>query len=141
MRSLAETDLLDRLGQIKQELAQKGLHTLINLRHELPNEWHLLKQTGTANITIDTSRLPYLAQALNATIDNVVLLAKVTGNPATFGVNLDGAAQNLARIDAWGLCKAETTQVTLGNAVQLSLVPANLGKLQDLLMVVNYAFS
>jgi hypothetical protein len=141
LRSLAETDLLDRLGQIKQELSQNGLHTLINLRHELPNEWHLLKQAGNANITIDKSRLPYLAQSLNATIDNVVLLAKVTGNPATFSVNLDGVAKNLARIDAWGLCKAETTEISLGDAVQLSLLPANQGKLQDLLMVVKYVFS
>jgi Tc toxin complex TcA C-terminal TcB-binding domain/Neuraminidase-like domain/Salmonella virulence plasmid 28.1kDa A protein len=141
LRGLAETDLLDRLGQIKQELSQTGLHTLINLRHELPNEWHLLKQTGNTNITIDMSRLPYLAQALNATIDNVVLLAKVNGNPATFSVNLDGVAKNLARIDAWGLCKAETTEISLGDAVQLSLLPANQAKLLDLLMVVKYAFS
>jgi hypothetical protein len=141
LRSLAETDLLDRLGQIKQELSQTGLHTLINLKHELPNEWHLLKQTGTANVTVDKSRLPYLAQALDATIENVVLLAKVAGNPATFSVNLDGAAKNLARIDAWGLCKAETTEISLGDAVQVSLLPANQGKLQDLLMVVKYGFS
>ena len=141
LRSLAETDLLDRLGQIKQELSQNGLHTLINLRHELPNEWHLLKQNGHASLTVEKSRLPYLAQALNATIENVVLLAKVTGNPATFSVNLDGVAKNLARLDAWGLCKAETTEISLGDAVQLSLLPANQDKLQDLLMVVKCGFS
>jgi hypothetical protein len=141
LRALAEQDLLDRLGKIKQELSQTGLHTLINLRHELPNEWHLLKQAGTANITIDKSRLPYLAQTLDATIDNVVLLAKVVGNPAAFSVNLDGLATNLARIDAWGICKAQTTGIDLGTAVQLSLLPANQPKLQDLLMVVKYSFS
>lgn len=141
LRALAETDLLDRLGQIKQELSQTGLHTLINLRHELPNEWHLLKQTGTVNLTIDKSRLPYLAQALDATIENVVLLTKVNGNPATFSVDLDGVAKNLSRIDAWALCKAETTDISLGTAVELSLLPANLGKLQELLMVVKYGFS
>jgi hypothetical protein len=141
LHSLAETDLLDRLGQIKQELSQTGLHTLINLRHELPNEWHLLKQTSTVNLTIDKSRLPYLAQALDATIESVVLLAKVTGNPATFSINLDGAAKNLSRIDTWALCKAETTDISLGTAVELSLLPANQSKLQDLLMVVKYGFS
>ena len=141
LRGLAETDLLDRLGQIKQELSQTGLHTLINLKHELPNEWHLLKQSGTVNMTVDKSRLPYLAQALDATIDNVVLLAKVAGNPATFSINLDGVATNLARIDAWGLCKAESTAISLGNVLQLSLLPANLGKLRDLMMVVKYGFS
>ncbi len=140
LRTLAETDLLDRLGQIKQELSQTGLHTLINLKHELPNEWHLLKQTGTVNLTLDESRLPYLAQALDATIENVVLLAKVSGNPATFSINLDGVAKNLSRIDAWKLCKAETTDISLGTAVQLSLLPANQSKLQELLMVVKYGF-
>ncbi len=81
------------------------------------------------------------AQLLNATIDNVVLLTKVTGNPATFSVNLDGVAKNLARLDTWGLCKAETTDFSLGNAVQLSLLPANLSKLQEVLLVANYRFS
>ncbi|GAA4026859.1 neuraminidase-like domain-containing protein [Actimicrobium antarcticum] len=141
LRSLAETDLLDRLGQIKQELSQQGLHTLINLRHELPNEWHLLKQAGSVNITLDKLRLPYLAQVLDATIDNVVLLARVAGNPATFSISLDGAASNLSRLDAWRMCKAETTGITLGDPVAVSVLPANLGKLQDLLLVVKYGFS
>ena len=65
----------------------------------------------------------------------------IRDSPATFSINLDGAAKNLSRIDTWALCKAETTDISLGTAVELSLLPANQSKLQDLLMVVKYGFS
>lgn len=141
LRTLAETGLLDRLSSIKQELSQTGLHTLVNLRHDLPNEWHLLKNSGSTNITLDKTRLPYLAQALDAQIDNVVLLAKVAGNPATFSIDLDGANSPLSRIDAWKLCKGESTAISLDVPFALSLAPASLPKLEDLILVVKYAFS
>jgi hypothetical protein len=140
MRGLAEASALDRLNEVQQELSQTGLHTAINLMHDMPNEWHLLKTTGGADITVDMSRLPYMAQALEATIANVVVLAKVTGNPATFAVKLDGSDLNMSRIDAWQLCKAETTTISLDTPVALSLTPANLAKLEELVLVVKYEF-
>ena len=141
LRTLAQTDLLERLGSIGQELAQTGLHTLIHLKHEMPNEWHVLKQTGSANVTVDKSRLPYLAQALDASIGNVVLLAKVEGNPAMFAIGIDGATTNLALIAAWGMAKGETTSIALGTAFELTLLPADLPKLQELIMVVQFQFA
>jgi hypothetical protein len=140
LRTLAETTLLDRLAEIKQELSQTGLHTAINLKHELPNEWHLLKSNGTVELTLDKSRLPYLAQALDAEIENVVVLAKVTGNPATFTLDLDSNALNLSRITEWKLCKGETTDIELATPFELELTPANLAKLEDLVLVVKYSF-
>lgn len=138
LRGLAEDTALERLGEVQQELSQTGLHTAINLTHDMPNEWHLLKTNGSVDLTIDTSRLPYMAQALEATIDNVVVLAKVNGNPANFTISLDGADLNLSRIDDWQLCKAETTDID--TAFQLSLTASNLANLEELVLVVKYTF-
>ncbi|HTE58256.1 MAG TPA: neuraminidase-like domain-containing protein [Verrucomicrobiae bacterium] len=140
LRGLAETTLLDRLAEVKQELSQTGLHATINLKHELPNEWHLLKANGTVELTIDSSRLPYMAQALDAQIENIVVLAKATGNPASLPIKLDTTTVNLSRIDAWKLCKGETTSLALATPFNLSLTPANLNKLEELTLVIKYSF-
>ncbi|MEK7152403.1 MAG: hypothetical protein AAB834_00515, partial [Patescibacteria group bacterium] len=140
LRSLAETTLLERLAEIKQQLEQTGLHTTINLKHEMPNEWHLLKTNNTVELTIDKSRLPYMAQALEATIENVVALAKVTGNPGMYAIDLDGAPLNLSRIDEWKLAKGETTDFTLDTPIVLSKTPAQIAKLEELVLVVKYGF-
>lgn len=140
LRTLAETDLTDRLNAIQQELSQTGLHTTINFKHEMPNEWHLLKTNGTAEVILDNSRLPYLAQAMAATIEKVILLAKADGNPANLPIDIDTVQVNLARIDAWKTCKGETTAISLDTAFTIALTPANLGKLQDLTLVIKYGF-
>jgi len=140
MRSLAEASALDRIAEVEQELGQTGLHTALNLKYDMPNEWHLLKTNGTVDITIDASRLPYLAQALEASIDNVMVLAKVEGNPATFTIKLDGTALNMSREDDWKLCKAPTGAFSLDTPVVVSLTASNLAKLEELVLVVKYAF-
>lgn len=140
LRGLAETTLLERLAEIKQQLEQTGLHTAINLKHEMPNEWHLLKTNNTVELTIDKSRLPYMAQALDATIENVVVLAKVTGNPGMYAIDLDGNPLNLSRIDEWKLAKGETTDFTLGTPIVLSKTAAQIAKLEELVLVVKYGF-
>ncbi|EPC01624.1 hypothetical protein L861_16530 [Litchfieldella anticariensis FP35 = DSM 16096] len=141
LRTLAESTMTDRLQEIKQELNQTGLHTAINLKHDLPNEWHLLKHNGSANIVLNESRLPYLAQALDASIAKVVLLAELDGNPASFSLDIDAATTNLARIDEWKICKGETTDITLNTPFVLAASPADLTSLKKLVMIVHYTFS
>jgi hypothetical protein len=51
------------------------------------------------------------------------------------------ANTDLSRIDGWQLCKAETTAVSLDVPFELSLLPADLAKLEDMLLVVKYGFS
>jgi|GEM_PF-2233955 len=48
---------------------REGFYYAINLKHDMPDQWHLLKKNGTVNITIAKNRLPYFAQALNPVID------------------------------------------------------------------------
>lgn len=49
-----------------------GFYYAINLRHDMPNEWHELKQNGSVNITLSKNRLPYFVQALNPVIGGSV---------------------------------------------------------------------
>jgi hypothetical protein len=58
LKSAANSTLKDQLEAIKQSLNQNGLHVAINLKHDLPNEWFLLKKNGTIGLTLDKSRLP-----------------------------------------------------------------------------------
>ena len=83
---MAETSLKVRLDEIKQQLSQTGLHIALHMKQDLTNEWLLLKNNGTVNLRIDKLRLPYMAQTVAAAIENVVFVAKVKSNPASFTV-------------------------------------------------------
>ncbi len=134
LKSLANTTLKDRLALITQQLSQEGLHISTNLKHDMPNEWHLLKTNGTVNLTIPKSRLPFIAQTADALIEDVTFVAKVTGNPGNFTLNIDGSDTNLARIDAWQLCSGVNSAVELDG--EFVLVVEDIGELEELVMVV-----
>lgn len=141
VRGLAETDLITQLEDIKQELGQTGLHIALNMKHDLPNQWHLLKQNGTVNVLLDKSRLPYMAQMLSTTtIAQVMFIAKVKNNPVSFSVNVDAASTNLARIDAWKMCRGTHSSIALDTAFALSVASNQLSNLEELMMVVKYIF-
>jgi len=140
LRSLAEASLKDRLLEIKQQLNQTGLHIAINLKHDRPNEWHLLKKNGTIDMTIDKSGLPYLAQTIAAAIENVIFIAKVKNNPASFSIKIDANPVNLSRIDEWKLCRGNSADIDLETAFALSVAPAQLNNLEELMLVVKYSF-
>lgn len=141
LRDLAETTLKDKLVEIKQQLNQTGLHVALNMKHDLPNEWHLLKTNGAVDLKIAKSRLPYFVQSLqNVAIDNVTIIARVKNNPASYSVNIDGNAVNLSRIDEWKLCRSNTTGIEIETPLELSINPALLSDLEDLMIVVKYSF-
>jgi Tc toxin complex TcA C-terminal TcB-binding domain len=140
LRGLAETSLKDRLSEIKQQLSQTGLHIALNMKQDLTNEWLLLKNNGMVNLKIDKSRLPYMAQTIDAAIENVMFVAKVKNNPANFTVQVDGAPTNLARIDDWRLCRSNNADIELDTAFDLSVAPAQLNNLEELMLVVKYSF-
>jgi hypothetical protein len=143
LKSLAEAALTDQLENIRQWLNQgglnrEGLHIAINMRQAMGGDWDVLRLNGTVDLTIDLSRLPYMAQSPDAEIDNVLFVARVEGNPATFTINVDGAAVNLARIDELGLCSGTSNDVELGTMFTLSTAAPD--NLLDLMMIVNYRF-
>jgi hypothetical protein len=140
LRGLAEASLNDRLDTIKQQLNQSGLHLALNLKQDLPNEWLLLKGNGTVSLTIDKSRLPYMAQTLDAAVEDVMFVAKVENDPASFTVDVDGEAVDLARVDEWKLCRGISSDVDLETAFDLSVGMGQLSELEELMLVVKYSF-
>ncbi|MDN3511813.1 MAG: neuraminidase-like domain-containing protein [Candidatus Jettenia sp.] len=140
LRGLAETSLKDRLNVIKQQLSQTGLHIALNMKHDLTNEWLLLKNNGTVNLKIDKSRLPYMAQTIDASIENVMFVAKVKNNPANFSVEIDGNSTNLSRVNEWKLCRGNNSNIDLDTSFALSVAPGQLNNLEELMMVVKYSF-
>jgi hypothetical protein len=140
LRAGSAATLATRLSEIHQELSETGLHVGINMKYELPNEWHLLKQNGQVDIKIDKSRLPYMVQTINSTaIDHVVLIAKVKGNPASFTVKVNNVDSTLSLITDWSLCKGVTSEIDIDATVPLKITSA-LADLEELMMVVKYVF-
>ncbi|HWW37829.1 hypothetical protein, partial [Pedobacter sp.] len=141
LKNLANASLKDRLDVIRQQLSKEGLHVAVNVKHDLPNQWNLLKTAGHVDLTIDSMRLPYMAQMLNPVIEEVMFVAKVTGNPASYAVQVDAAPLNMARVDAWKLCQETSTSITLGTSFNLAISAAPLKNLEELILVVKYSFS
>jgi len=140
LHGLAEGSLKDRLDAIKQQLNQTGLHLALKMKQDMPNEWLLLKSGGSVNLKIDQSRLPYMAQTMAAAIDDVMLVASVKNNPASFTVNINGTPVNLARIDEWKVCRGVTSDIELGTTFELSVAAGQLNNLDELMLVVRYSF-
>jgi len=138
LRGLAETSLQEKLGEIKQQLNQQGLHIAINMKHDMPNEWHVFKKNGTVDLQINKSKLPYFVQSLDVEIDNVMFIARVKNNPASYSINIDGSPTNLSRIDEWKLCRGNNADIELDTSFELSVVPAQLENLEELMPVVKY---
>jgi hypothetical protein len=138
-RGLAETSLKDRLDEIRQQLNQTGLHIALNMKHDLPNEWHLFKKNGSVELKIDKARLPYMAQAFDTTaIENVMFIARVKNNPASYSLKIKGNPMNLSKIDEWKLCRGINANIKLDTPFELSVASAELENLEELMLVVKY---
>lgn len=67
-----------------------------------------------------------------------MFIARVKNNPASYSINIDGSPTNLSRIDEWKLCKGNNTDIKLGRSFKLSVVPAQLENLEELMLVIKY---
>jgi hypothetical protein len=110
------------------------------MKHDLPNEWHLLKTTGAADLMIDKSRLPYFSQSLATAIENVKVVVRAKSNPGSYTVKINGADVNLTKVTAWSLCEGNTGAITLDTPFELSLDAPELADLEDLMLVVKFSF-
>ena len=140
LQSAANNVLKELMQTIKQGLNETGFHIAINLKHDLPDKWHLLKKNGTMDLVIDKSRMPYMVQSFEAEIETVRFVIDAEDNPSGFTITVDGTANNLARIDEWRLCTGISNDIELNTAFNLSVAGNDKEKLQDLLMVVKYRF-
>jgi hypothetical protein len=140
LKGLSNASLKERLFVLKQQLAQQGLHIAIDLKHDLANEWNLLKKNNAVDVKIDKMRLPYMAQSLDTAIEDVMFVAKVKNNPAAFTISIDGTPLNLSRVDEWKLCRGINNTIELDTPFNLSVSAAQIGNLEELMMVVKYSF-
>lgn len=81
-----------------------------------------------------------MAQTLDAAIEDVMFVAKVKGNPASFTIKIDGASLILSRVDAWKLCRGINSTIELDTTFTLSGVLAQLNNVEELMIVVKYSF-
>lgn len=140
LKTLASTTLKDKLDEITQQLAQTGLHVALNIKHDMPNEWHLLKKNGAVDLTIEKSRLPYFGQTDTAAIENVVFVARAKTNPATYKIKIDGVDLNLSRVNEWKLCQGVKVGIDIDTPFELSLGVPELADLDDIVAVVKFSF-
>ncbi|MEM7373664.1 MAG: neuraminidase-like domain-containing protein [Bacteroidota bacterium] len=140
LRTLANEQLKTQLETIHQDLSKEGLHVAINMKHDLPNAWHLLKQNHSVNVTIDKHRLPYIAQPLQTLVEEVSFVAKVAGNPTSFPITVKENPMNLAFVSELGLCIETSSDITLDTSFSIAVDPADIDQLDDLVMVVKYVF-
>jgi len=144
LRGLAEKALKTSLAAITQRNSETGLHIALNMKHDLPNEWHLFKNNGSVDLIIDKFRLPYLAQVIDTTaIANVMFIAKVKSNPASYSISIDGNPINpdLSRKAEWKLCIGNNANIVMDKSFNLSVAPAQLKDLEELMLIVKYSFS
>jgi len=146
LKAATNAVLHDQLETIAQSLGETGLHVSINMKHDLPNEWHLLKKNGTIDLIINKSRLPYMAQSIEANpeIESVMFIAKVKNNPVNFAIRVGATTAtptNLARIDDLPLCRGINLGVRIATPFDLS-IPASqdISKLEELVLIVKYTF-
>ncbi len=141
LKNLANAALKEQLNIIEQDLGETGMHLALHLKHDLPNEWHLLKKNATIDLTIDKMRLPYMVQPFaNTAIESVMFLARVKENPASYTVNVDAVPTNLARINDLKLCQGINSDIELDTAFALSVADTEIDNLEDLIMIVKFSF-
>ena len=132
--------LTKQLENIEQALNETGLHIVLNMKHDLPNEWHLLKKSGSVDLIIEKTRLPYMAQMVNTSaIEDVIFIAQVDNNPASYSINIDDIATELAKNDELKLCLGHNVDIKIGTTFKLSIPLDQLDILKEMIMVVKFS--
>lgn len=141
LRSLAESTLKDKLAEIKQGLSETGLHVAFNVRHDMPNEWHQLKTTGSTTLEIDKSRLPYFVQAVGVTLDHVTFIARIKTNPTSFVIDIDSVPNTLNQKPEWKLCLKNVSTISIDMPFDVSIAAGQLANIEDIVMIAKYVLS
>lgn len=88
LKAAAGHSVTSQLNHISQQLNETGLHIPISLKNDMPDEWHMLKRNGIVSLSIDSQKLPYIAQTLGSTIVQVMFLIRMKDSPESFTVQL-----------------------------------------------------
>lgn len=132
---------------------REGLFALVDLKHDMPNEWNLLVKKGTASITIDKSRLSYLAQSKVDPAISLMFISKKQINRIKCRILNTDITIKLDQLSELGLYKSKSLDITLNTAFVIygyRTIPVTpmgtteeidngeLKLLEDLLLVIKY---
>lgn len=136
-KNIVVASIKNGLNNMRQALLDDpGTHVAINMRYEMPSQWHLLKQNRSVAVSINRERLPYLLQVSNIALEDVVFVVKLKNNPATLNITVNAATLALAR--QWDLCQGKRSGFTLDTPFTIGLPASlNLDNLEELVLVAN----
>ena len=139
LKAAANKTLTRQLDNIAQALNETGLHVALNMKHDLPNEWHLLKKNGAIDLTLDKTRLPYMAQLISTTaIEDVMFVARVDNNPMSYSISIDDSATDLVKFGELKLNIGHNSDIKLNTTFNMTVAADQLAKLQELMIVIKY---
>ena len=138
LKAAAGKSISKQLENISQALNETGLHVALNMQHDLPNEWHLMKQNGSADLKFDKARLPYLLQVIDkVSIDEVMLLAQIKDDTSSYSISIDDTVVDLVKIsDELKLYRGKTEDINIDKSFDLSISSDQLEKLEALFFVI-----
>ena len=139
LKSAANESLKNQLGEIEQGLKETGLHTAINLKRDMPDEWHLLKKNGEVSLTIEKSRLPYMVQSIDtARIGGVFFIAKMKDSSELYIIPNNGVPESFTNEVNEDHIRSS---IGMGTPFQLAVNNASLTNVEELYLMVNYTFN
>ena len=141
-KTLVENVLKDLLNEMVLAATRTGLYIAFNLKHDLPNEWHKLKQASSVSINLTKDRLPFYVQDRTPTITGATWLARINKNPApaNFPMELNGTVFNLnADSNLNNLHKGASALISLGSEFSLSTLSAT--SIEDIWLICHYSIT
>lgn len=141
LKDPAKTNVETALARLAASLGSSGAAIAIDLKRDMPNEWHRLRSTGAVELSISKDRLPYMAASLpNTSISEVHFLLR--GLEGTAGITLrvggdrEIVGQQASDVPNW---RYDTSRkIALDAPFGLEL-PAG-AALEHLVLLVRYAF-
>jgi hypothetical protein len=133
LKAAARSSAATVLNTIQQNLSETGLHIMLSMKHDMPNEWNLLKTNYSCPIKVDYSYLPYLVKAKTGTIAEVSLWSTKAIN----SLSATGTGLSHSKVHSYNKALIQSKDFTL------SCPPANpnqVDDLDDLIVVVKYSF-
>jgi hypothetical protein len=123
-----------------------GLFQSFDFARELPDQFYLLQQSGSAQVTIESDRLPLFTRGHGPQIAAAKWLAVVTGNPNSYSMSVaiptTQAPQSFTlSLDAnlKNTLSADSPSLTFDTPFALGAT--NAGALQQLVLVIQYTLS
>ncbi|MGY6274243.1 Tc toxin subunit A-related protein [Methylomonas sp. MgM2] len=140
LKAAANKSLSKQLENIAQAINESGLHVALTMRHDMPNEWHMLKKNSSIDLTLTKSRLPYMIQVLEKPdIEEVMFLGLISDNPSTYQISIDDNPIDLKKIsNELKLCREKTEEIKIDKSFKLSIAADQIEKLEELFFVIKY---